>query len=99
MGLNEANKKTWVKEIMIYQVSNASSGCVLSTTQLETRTNTQFFWQASAPSHTSLMFRNKYLRMLPGSQIVSWKPDVIYTSFWCRLILHYIEVVRGKDTL
>lgn len=43
MGLNEANKKTWVKEIMIYQVSNASSGCVLSTTQLETRTNTQFF--------------------------------------------------------
>lgn len=40
------------------------------------------------------MFRNKYLQALPGSQIVSWKQDVIYTSFWFRLILHYIEVAR-----
>lgn len=40
------------------------------------------------------MFRNKYLQTLLGSQTVSWKQDVIYTSFWFRLILHYIEVAR-----
>lgn len=52
MGLNEANKKTSVKEILIYQVSNASSGCVLRTTQLETHTNTQFFSGRHPHLHT-----------------------------------------------
>lgn len=49
-------------------------------------------WQTSTPSHTSLMFCSKYLQTLPGSQIVSWKQDVIYTSFWFHFISHYIEV-------
>lgn len=54
-------------------------------------------WQTSTPSHTSLMFCSKYLQTLPGSQIVSWKQDVIYTSFWFHFISHYIEVAQeGK---
>lgn len=68
--------------------------CVGYYTAGHTHEHAHTFWQTSALSHTSLMFRHKYLRMLPGSQIVSWKPDLIYTSFWCILILHYIEVVK-----
>lgn len=96
-GLNKATKKSSSKrndELRSISLPVPGCVCVLSTAQLDTHAGTHSFWQTSAPSHTSLMFRNKYLRMRPGSQIVSWKPDVIYTSFWCRLILPYTEVER-----